>query len=75
MISKNKTANSTTNIKLSAFGVYGILILAALLILGPFYIVLVTSFMDLLILRPAPECGAPMSAGLLITGAFYPAGV
>lgn len=46
MIREKKTANSKTKIKFSAIGIYGVLILAALLILGPFYIVLVTSFMD-----------------------------
>ena len=44
MIREKKTANS--KFKISALGVYGVLILAAFLILGPFYIVLVTSFMD-----------------------------
>lgn len=46
MIREKKIANSKLKSGLSTFGVYAVLILAAVLILGPLYIVLVISFMD-----------------------------
>lgn len=46
MINKNKMTNEKLKYGLGKFGVYAVLILAALLILGPLYIVVIISFMD-----------------------------
>lgn len=46
MISEKKIANTKLKANLKSVGIYAVLILAALAILGPLYIVLVISFMD-----------------------------
>ena len=46
MISERKIANAKLKTRLKSAGIYAVLILAALVILGPLYIVLVISFMD-----------------------------
>lgn len=46
MISERKIANAKLKTRLKSVGIYAVLILAALVILGPLYIVLVISFMD-----------------------------
>ena len=46
MISEKRTEDLKWKLRLGTFGVYAVLIFAVVLVLGPLYIVLVTSFMD-----------------------------